>query len=174
MTRRAVLAVAGWLAAAAAATATGLVAVQLIGTGITGPAGPVVDQREVARELAAASAAPSGPVPPSTGTPPAGTPSTGSPLSGSPSAGTPSTGAPATTGTPGSGTPFVTVGGTVVARCDGRTVSLVIWAPAQGYAVKQVDAGPDDRAEVTFEDGGGRVRVRVICVAGKPTLQPDD
>jgi hypothetical protein len=158
MTRRAVLAVVGWLAAAAAATATGLVAVALIGTGITGPAGPVLGEREVARDLAAASGEPS-----------TGTPSTGSPLSGSPSVGTPSTGAPATTGTPGSRTPFVTPGGTVVARCDGRTVSLVLYSPAQGYAVKQADAGPDDRAEVTFEGQAGRVEVRVTCAAGQPS-----
>ncbi|WP_329102391.1 septum formation initiator [Micromonospora sp. NBC_01699] len=171
MTRRAVLAVAGWLAAAVAATVTGLGAVELIGTGIAGPAGPVVDERDLARDLAAAADAPSGPVQPPIGTPPAGTPTAGPSSTGAPSTVDPSsTGAPSTAGTGGAGTrtPFATTGGTVVARCDGRTVSLVLWTPAQGYAVKQVDPGPDDRAEVTFEGRAGRVEVRVSCPAGRP------
>ncbi|MEV4628410.1 septum formation initiator [Micromonospora sp. NPDC049523] len=166
MTNRGLLAVAGWLAAAVAATVTGLGAVELIGTGITGPAGPVVDERELARDLAAAPAAPSSPVQLPTGTPSAGSPSSGPPSNVTPTA----------SGGSAARTPISTPGGTVVARCDGRTVSLVSWTPAQGYAVKQVDPGPDDRAEVTFEGRAGRVEVRVSCPDGRPSasVKQDD
>jgi hypothetical protein len=53
MSPRTLLAVAGWLVAAVAATVTGLAAVRVIGAGITGPAGELVSA-DVARSLAAA------------------------------------------------------------------------------------------------------------------------
>ncbi|MEE6260701.1 septum formation initiator [Plantactinospora sonchi] len=168
MRRRTVLAAGGWLLAALAATGTGLAAVQVIGAGLTGPAGEVRTPDEVARALAEVSASP-------TPSAPAGTvPGTGGTPTGSPTPGGPSTG-----GSPGSATPatvppvagarlLATPGGTIVARCDGGRVWLVSWTPAQGYRAEEVDRGPDDDAEVTFRSTAQRFDVEVECRAGEP------
>lgn len=153
MPPRALLAVAGWTAAAVAATLTGLAAVQVIGDGITASTdGGVLTPQQVERQLASTSASPSADS------------STGS-------------AAPAPTPAPTQGTSTTTAvkkvlstpGGTVIAECDGATVRLVSWAPAQGFGVKRADRGPDAHAEVTFEGAAGKVELRVRCVSGRPT-----
>jgi hypothetical protein len=143
MRRRTGFAVAGWLLAALAATGTGLAAVQVIGAGLTGPAGQTRSPDEVARALAA-STSPGADGP---------TPSTGSTGAG------PGTGMRELLSTPG---------GTVVAECAGRTVWLASWTPAQGYRVGDVERGPDDDAEVTFHGSGERIEVEIECPAGRP------
>jgi hypothetical protein len=153
MSPRTLLAVAGWLVAAVAATVTGLAAVRVIGAGITGPAGELVSA-DVARSLAAATPSPVGP----TAAPvrPTVTATAARPTATTPSA------------TPGASRVVASPGGTVVARCDGATAVLVTWAPAQGYRVKRADQQPgDDHARVTFEGSGGRVEVDVRCAAGQ-------
>jgi hypothetical protein len=160
MRRRTGFAVAGWLLAALAATGTGLAAVQVIGAGLTGPAGEVRSPDEVARALAATSG-PSGPTPGS---------SPGTPTSPGATTGLPGTGSPDPAGGSGHGPRQLlsTPGGTVVAECDGREVWLASWTPAQGYRVGEVERGPDDDAEVTFHGSGERIEVEVECVAGRP------
>jgi len=153
MRRRTGFAVAGWLLAALAATGTGLAAVQVIGAGLTGPAGEVRSPDEVARALAATS----GSVGPGPATSPGA--STGSPGPGTPAPGGSGHGPRQLLSTPG---------GTVVAECDGRTVWLTSWTPAQGYRVGEVERGPDDDAEVTFHGSDERIEVEVECVAGRP------
>ncbi|WP_223146436.1 hypothetical protein, partial [Streptomyces apricus] len=60
-------------------------------------------------------------------------------------------------------------GGTAIATCDGATVRLLSWAPAQGYGVKSADRGPDaEHVEVKFEGGAGKAELRVRCVDGVP------
>ncbi|MFB6394844.1 septum formation initiator [Polymorphospora lycopeni] len=156
MRRRTVLAVAGWLAAVAAATLTGVGAVNVIGAGITGgSAGDVYSQERIARDLALPpSAGPTGPAP-----------------EPSPSA-TPTT--PAATPEPRHA--LSTPGGTVVARCVGGEAELTSWTPHQGYGASDVDRGPDDDAEVTFNGPGGSYEVSVTCVDGQPrvTWELDD
>ena len=142
---RRIVAVVGWLAAAAAATATGLAAVDLIGTGITGSAGEVYSQERIARELASP-AAPWTPAPSTLGPTPSGA-----------------------TGAPGPRRPLETPGGVVVAQCVGGDVELTSWTPAQGYQVGKVDRGPDDEGEISFDGPGGEVEVKVRCAAGQPT-----
>jgi hypothetical protein len=149
MLHRPVLAVVGWLAAAVAATLTGLVAVQVIGDGIAVSAGgEVVTPQQVARQLAS-----------ETASPPAG-PSPSSPAV-TPTAGASSTAAATKV--------LSTPGGSVVAKCQGTTVRLVSWAPAPGFGVKRADRGPDEHADVTFEGSAGKVELRVRCVNGRPT-----
>jgi hypothetical protein len=63
MGRRTALAVAGWLAAAVAATLTGLGAVRIIGEGITGTAAATLSQEQVADALAAPAPATRTPIP---------------------------------------------------------------------------------------------------------------
>jgi hypothetical protein len=150
MSRRTALALAGWLVAAVAATLTGLAAVRVIGAGLTGPAGGLVSEADVARAVASGTptmVAPSSPLPTVT---PAGIP-----------AATPSA-------TPGTSKVLSSPGGTVVARCDGAKVVLVSWAPAQGYGGR-ADQESDDHARVRFEGSAGRVEVEVRCAAGQPT-----
>ncbi|HEU4425896.1 MAG TPA: septum formation initiator [Pilimelia sp.] len=143
MRRTVLLAAAGWLAAAVAATATGVVAVTIIGQGLTGPqsARPLTEA-EVASALASPAATTAAP--------------TGSPAP---------TASPAPGGTPRS---LRSPGGTVVARCDGELATLLSWAPAQGYAVGDVDTGPDDSPKVKFERGKQSIELRVRCGADGP------
>ncbi|WFE29358.1 septum formation initiator [Solwaraspora sp. WMMD791] len=162
MTRRVLLTVAGWCLAVGAATMIGLAALRVVGEGLTGgPAGEVLDQQEIARQLAAASVSPSA----TAMVPPAPSP-TSAPAS------------PATSPDPPSPSPTdtavrqvaATPGGTVVAACDGALARLVSWAPAQGYTASDVDRGPDDDAEVSFVGAAGEYEVTVICVAGRPQV----
>lgn len=163
MTRRALLAVAGWCLAAAVATMIGLAALRVVGEGLTGgPAGEVLSQEEIARELAAA--VPSASPAPATPTDPPAAPS-------------PEIGGPEPT--PAGSTQRqvgATPGGTVVAECVDGLARLVSWAPAQGYRATDVDQGPDDDAEVSFEGPAGEYEVTVVCVAGRPevTWELDD
>ncbi|MFI6338791.1 hypothetical protein [Streptomyces sp. NPDC050535] len=153
MPSRTLLALAGWTAAATAATLTGLAAVHVIGDGITASTdGGVLTPRQVEQQLAAAKA--------STSAAPGRQPSSTAP-----------TDLPTTTPAPSTTVvkkTFSTPGGTVIAQCDGTTVRLLSWAPAQGYGVESVDRGPDERAEVKFEGAAGKVEIRVRCVNGEP------
>jgi hypothetical protein len=152
MLHRPFLAAAGWFAAAVAATLTGLAAVQIIGNGITASAdGGVLTPQQVGRQLASAMASPS--ADPAAGSP-AVTPTAAS-IAG------PSSGA-------GDRKALTTPGGAVIAQCNGPTVLLLSWAPAQGFGVKRADRGPADHADVTFEGAAGKVELRVRCADGQP------
>ncbi|MFG2349761.1 hypothetical protein [Streptomyces phaeochromogenes] len=168
MPSRTFLALAGWTAAAVAATLTGLAAVEIIGDGITGSTdGQTISSKQAEQQLDAAKTSPS-PDPgqgqgqgtdQATATPtPTATPDTG-------------TATPAPTASPTAvRKTFSTPGGTAIAVCDGATVRLLSWAPAQGYGVDSADPGPDDEhAEVKFEGSAGKVELRVRCANGHPS-----
>ncbi|WP_326552849.1 septum formation initiator [Micromonospora sp. NBC_01813] len=170
MNRRVLLAVAGWCLAAVVATLIGLAALRVVGEGLTGgPAGEVLSQEEIARELAAAQAAASA-APTASGAAPttSGVASSAPSVapSASPSAGVPEPSPTTTAARQVAATP----GGTVVAQCADGLASLVSWAPAQGYRATDVDRGPDDDAEVSFEGPAGEYEVTVGCVAGRPEI----
>lgn len=153
MGRRKLFAVAGWLAAAAVATLIGVGAIRLVGQSITGTPGGVLSQADVARELAAS--------PPTTPTPTMT--STSSPSGG------PGPSRPA-----GARRSFATPGGTVVAECVGENVQLVSWAPAQGFAVTDVDRGPDLEAEVRFARADQKAEIKIRCVNGELVARQQD
>ncbi|MGS2616496.1 septum formation initiator [Micromonospora sp. LZ34] len=153
MRRRSILAVAGWLATAALATLIGLAAIRLVGESITGTPGGVLSQREVERALASAE-------------PPAAPPTGASPA--------PSTGAASPSGPAVGRRMFTTAGGTATAECGPGGVWLVSWAPAQGYRVGEVDRGPDDDVEVTFEGPAGEYELKVRCVGREPVAASED
>ncbi|MCX5065653.1 hypothetical protein OOJ91_07135 [Micromonospora lupini] len=69
---------------------------------------------------------------------------------------------------------FATDGGTAVAESGAGGVRLVSWAPAQGYRVRDVDRGPDDDVEVTFEGSAGRHELKVRCIGAEPVAVADD
>ena len=62
-------------------------------------------------------------------------------------------------------------GGSVVARCTGRTVYLVSWTPAQGFHVKGVQRGPAEEAEIEFESDHQSSSVTVHCQNGVPVQE---
>ncbi|MFV2087030.1 septum formation initiator [Micromonospora sp. LOL_021] len=157
--RRMLLTAAGWGLAAGLATLIGVAAIRVVGEGLTGgPAGEVLSQAEIARELAAAESAE-----PEAGRSPSGAPPTGPAV---PTA----TGAATTGGPDAVRRAAATPGGTVVAECAGGRARLVSWAPAQGYTATDVDRGPDDDVEVSFVGPAGEYEVDAVCVGDQPEI----
>jgi serine/threonine-protein kinase len=62
-----------------------------------------------------------------------------------------------------------TLAGTVVARCEGPTPSLVSWDPLPGYSVTEVTQGPGAKVTIVFSDVVEEVTLTVHCKAGVPT-----
>ncbi|MDG4797649.1 septum formation initiator [Micromonospora sp. WMMD1082] len=152
MGRRTLLAVVGWLAAAVAATLISTGAMRLIGPSIGDAPGLVLSQADVARELETT------PTPTPTMTPMM------SPTSG-----------PTPLGPAGVRRLFATPGGTVIAECVGRdNVYVVSLVPAQGFAVTDVDRGPDEEAEVEFAGFDQEVEIKIRCVNGELVASQDD
>ena len=190
--------VVAWLLGAATATAGSLLAVSLLGQGITGATGPLLSQVAVNRALASEAAEPTaGAASSATGgaTSPgatraagsgAGGPSSDGPSSdgassgaaspaGGPSAGASPSGTPAVTPSAGSdgGTVLASRGGDVVANCQPGGAYLDSWSPAQGFVVGDVRRGPAQAARVTFDPASGSsvsaVTMVVSCSAGVPS-----
>ena len=178
MNRRILFGVAAWLLGAATATAGSLLAVSLLGQGITGASGPLLTQDAVNRTLASES-------PESPESPAAADPSSARP-SASPSekpAATRAAATPSQTGVPAPpspspssaddsapvGTLLTSRGGDVVASCLAAGTYLDSWSPAQGYEVDDVSRGPAGTARVTFESDGASVTMVVSCSAGVPS-----
>ncbi|MEU4531420.1 septum formation initiator [Micromonospora ureilytica] len=154
MRRRSLLVATGWVATAAIATLIGLGAIRLVGESLTGTPGGVRSEAEIERALAS-------PEPPSTGTTGAAPPGPGA------------TG-PAPSASSGARRGFATDGGTAVAECGTGGVRLVSWAPAQGYRVRDVDRGPDDDVEVTFQGPTREYELKVRCIGSEPVAVADD
>ncbi|MGC5310593.1 septum formation initiator [Micromonospora zamorensis] len=154
MGRRSILVAAGWLATAAIATLIGLGAIRLVGESLTGTPGGVRSEAEIERALAS-------PEPVPTGT--TGTASVG-----------PGTTSPTPSASSGVRRGFATDGGTAVAECGAGGVRLVSWAPAQGYRVRDVDRGPDDDVEVTFQGPTREYELKVRCIGSEPVAVADD
>ncbi|WP_433550210.1 septum formation initiator [Micromonospora zamorensis] len=154
MGRRSILVAAGWVATVAVATLIGLGAIRLVGESLTGTPGGVRSEAEIERALAS-------PEPVPTGT--TGTASVG-----------PGTTSPAPSASSGVRRGFATDGGTAVAECGAGGVRLVSWAPAQGYRVRDVDRGPDDDVEVTFQGPTREYELKVRCIGSEPVAVADD
>ncbi|MET8547353.1 septum formation initiator [Micromonospora zamorensis] len=156
MGRRSILVAAGWVATVAVATLIGLGAIRLVGESLTGTPGGVRSEAEIERALASPEPAPT----------PTRTTGTASPGPGTTNA------APS----PSSGVRrvFATDGGTAVAECGAGGVRLVSWAPAQGYRVRDVDRGPDDDVEVTFQGPTREYELKVRCIGSEPVSVADD
>ena len=176
--RRILFGVAAWLLGAATATAGSLLAISLLGQGITGDPGQLLTQDAVTRALASEAAdaspppvtAPSRQVasPSASATPAASGTST-------PHAPDPAT-APASGATPAAangGTVLTSAGGEVVASCQSADAYLISWSPLQGYEVDGVIRGPAVTARVTFgpttvSPTAAEVIMLVSCSAGVP------
>ncbi|WP_444947519.1 septum formation initiator [Micromonospora ureilytica] len=160
MRRRSLLVATGWVATAAIATLIGLGAIRLVGESLTGTPGGVRSEAEIERALAS-------PEPPSTGT-------TGAAPGTSTDSPGPGTTSPTPSASSGARRGFATDGGTAVAECGAGGVRLVSWAPAQGYRVRDVDRGPDDDVEVTFQGAAREYELKVRCIGSEPVAVADD
>jgi serine/threonine-protein kinase len=132
--------VLAWVVGATASVVVGLLALSLIDADLTGSGDPPL----VADPFVDTGV---------TGPPPSPRPTTG------PSG--------ATTG-PATQRRLNSVGGYVLAQCQGENAYLVYWSPAPGYRVRDVDRGPHDDVRVRFESGDREVEMRVTCAGGEP------
>jgi hypothetical protein len=169
---RILAAVGAWVVGATAATALSLLAVSFLGQDVASGQAPLLTADDVNRSLAAPTATPGAPE--TTG--PTETPSASATSSSSSAAGSSTKPATTTTQPPVSRVLSVT-GGSAVARCQGQTVYLVSWSPAQGYLVAKVERGPAAFSNVQFMRSGAMSFLRATCAAGIPVVashQGDD
>ncbi|NYH41707.1 hypothetical protein HNR22_001434 [Micromonospora jinlongensis] len=162
MGRRSLLVAAGWVATVAVATLIGLGAIRLVGESLTGTPGGVRSEAEIERALASPEPVPTG----TTGSASAAPDPT--------STAAPGTTSPKPSASSGVRRGFATDGGTAVAECGAGGVRLVSWAPAQGYRVRDVDRGPDDDVEVTFQGPTREYELKVRCIGSEPVAVADD
>jgi hypothetical protein len=183
--------VAAWLLGAATATTGSLLAVSLLGQGITGNSAQLLTQDTVNRALASEAA--QGPVPgarpgspsatapgvPSRSQPavtasPVTTPASSTPTSVATTARPPAVPSSSSSSSPApppssGGAVLTSAGGEAVATCQGADAYLISWSPRQGYQVGDVIRGPALTARVTFESHANRVTMVVTCSAGTPS-----
>jgi hypothetical protein len=162
--RRVLLAVLGWLAVAAAAVTVGVLAISLLGRGLTEGTSQPLSSDAVARALAKASADAT-PGPTSARPDPTASPTdTGKP-------------SPTPPGKSGKSDPAVTSipsrGGTVLARCDGDQAYVTSWSPHPNFETEEAERGPDSTASVEFEGDDVKVKIVVRCVGGRPEAETE-
>jgi len=176
--RRILFGVAAWLLGAATATAGSLLAISLLGQGITGDPGQLLTQDAVTRALASEAADASSPpvtAPSRQLTSPSASATPAATRTSTPPAPNPAT-APVPAAAPGAadgGTVLTSAGGEVVASCQPAGAYLISWSPLQGYAVDDVIRGPAVTARVTFSPTAvsptaSDVTMLVSCSAGVP------
>jgi len=177
--------VGAWLIGVGAATAGSLLAVSLLGQGISTSTSQQLTESAVQSALAVEASEMPGTGPAATGSP-APTPSAArphqarlsqpvpenqatpsAPASRSPAASSPSAQATATAAP--SPTVLSSQGGTVVADCRPGGAYLVSWSPNPGYESGTVIRGPTTMAQVTFNSTANSVTMMVSCSAGVPT-----
>jgi hypothetical protein len=145
MTTQRLIIAAGWLAAAVLAVLVGLVAISVIGDGLTGSAGRPLAESDVARELAAADPLPSEPAPSSP----------------------PSSSVPSASAAPSAESrSFSTRAGIFVATCAGGSPLILSMSPAPGF--RNHEQGVREGEFRGESDNHNRVKVRVTCVGDTP------
>ena len=174
--------VGAWLIGVGAATASSLLAVSLLGQGISTSTSQQLTESAVQSALAVEASEMPGTGPAATGSP-APTPSAArphqarlsqpvpenqatpsAPASRSPAASSPSAQATATP----SSTLLISQGGTVVADCRPGGAYLLSWSPAPGYEIGTVIRGPAPMARAIFNSPANSVTMMVSCSAGVP------
>jgi hypothetical protein len=184
--RRILFGVAAWLLGAATATAGSLLAISLLGQGITGDPGQLLTQDAVTRALASEAADASSPPvasasrqsasPSARATASATASATATPAAIAASAPAPDPATAAASGAGDGGTVFTSAGGEVVASCQPAGAYLISWSPLQGYEVDGVIRGPAATARVTFgpvtvSPTAREVTMVVSCSAGVPWVR---
>jgi hypothetical protein len=148
---------AAWLIGAATSVGVALVALSLIGDGLSthgvSPLTPGSSETVAASEV------------------PSSSPTTQSAPTGGLPTSNPSAAAPGTA--PAGGQVLRSSGGFVVAKCIDGKAYLVSWVPEQGYEAHDVRRGPAAVAAVEFERSQHRVHLTVTCVGGVAQAQVD-
>jgi hypothetical protein len=155
--------VGAWFLGAAAATGGSLLAVSVLGQALAPAPSQQLTETAVNRALASEAAEAA-----DTASPRPPVSSSATPLAPrvkkSPAAPSPTPPPPAP-----QPTALTSIGGTVVAGCQGAGAYLVSWSPAQGYEVDQVVRGPAATANVTFAGLRSLVTMDISCSGGVPT-----
>jgi hypothetical protein len=68
---------------------------------------------------------------------------------------------------------FSSSGGSAIARCDDGGAYLVSWSPEQGYRVVDVRRGPTYEARVIFDGHRRRITLSIRCADGTPHASVD-
>ena len=141
-----VVSVAAWMAGAVTAVTVGLIALSVIGVGLTD--GPIrsLTNNPPSDSVTERPAAPATPAP------------SGAPASSRPT--------PTPTGDVASDRTVTSRGGNVVARCRASGAYLVGWSPAPGYRAEDVDRGPAPVARLRFTGHDSELKISVRCVDG--------
>ncbi|MFI5909164.1 hypothetical protein [Dactylosporangium sp. NPDC051541] len=159
---------AGWLAAAALATAASVGAVGTLRS-VFGPSDAPLRESDVQAALSS---------PAASGQPTAGSSTTGSatagPATAGPSGSEPAGGSSSPSGPAPVTRALATDGGSLVATCTGGLAYLDSWVPRSGWEVDHVVRGPAAVTALRFKarSGGGSVRVQVTCENSEPVLRP--
>ncbi len=161
MRKRVFIGVGAWVVGAGVATGGSLLAVSLLGQGITSSPSEQLSGSAVNNALASGtSATPAGAGPSAS---PRGAKSSSKPRAAAP--GSRSTAVPASAGS----TVLTSSGGTVVASCLSAGAFLRSWSPAQGFQVSSSIRGPAATAQVQFESSTQEVTMVVSCSGGVPS-----
>ena len=169
---RILLGVAAWLVGASAATGGSLLAVSLLGQGMTPSAGEQQSVATVNRALGKEAAERTAASPRRAASPSVSRvvpPSRVARHTTSPRSRTASHAAPPTSPGIAGGTVLTSQGGTLVASCAGARAYLVSWSPQQGFGSSDVIRGPAVKAQVVFIGGQLTVTMVVSCYAKVPT-----
>jgi hypothetical protein len=161
MRKRVFIGVGAWVVGAGVATGGSLLAVSLLGQGITSSPSEQLSGSAVNNALASGTSATPAGAGPSAGPP--GAKSSSKPRAAAPSSR--SSAVPASA----SSTVLTSSGGTVVASCPSAGAFLQSWSPAQGFEVSSSVRGPAATAQVTFESGTLEVTMVVSCSGGMPS-----
>ena len=161
MRKRVFIGVGAWVVGAGVATGGSLLAVSLLGQGITSSPREQLSGSAVNNALASGtSATPAGAGPSAS---PPGAKSSSKPRAAAP--GSRSSAVPASAGS----TVLTSSGGTVVASCPSAGAFLQSWSPAQGFQVSSSVRGPAATAQVQFESSTQEVTMVVSCSGGVPS-----
>jgi hypothetical protein len=164
MRKRVFIGVGAWVVGAGVATGGSLLAVSLLGQGITSSPSEQLSGSAVNNALASGTSATPAGAGPSVG--PRGAKSATKPkAAASTASGSPVGAAPASAGS----TVLTSSGGTVVASCLSTGAFLRSWSPAQGFQVSSSVRGPAATASVQFESATQEVTMVVSCSTGVPT-----
>ena len=138
--------VIAWTLGAAVSVSVGLLALSLIGVGLTNDSGDHLTQPVGRADLP-------GPTVPSA-----------QPTTGDPSAGPSASPMATATATVGPNRTIDTSGGTVVARCQPGGAYLLYWSPSPGFRAGVDNRGPAAEARLSFESSTREINVRVTCI----------
>ena len=163
MRTRVLVGVGAWLLGAAAATGGSVLAVSMLGQGITASSGQQLTAAMVNRALASEAVETARPLLTPTPWPSVQLGGVAMPITRATPAPVPASPQSA------AGTVLSSAGGTVVAVCQQAGAYLQSWSPQQGYEANGVVRGPTGTAQVSFISNQAKVTMLVTCPGEVPS-----